>query len=444
MGPYLLPRAVGLAAVGLIPAALAVLSASLGWACLAIDLALLVLVAIDFARAPRADWLRVERDVEPVISAGIPNRVRLRLEATALAKGALSGELREQVPSGPKVEGHRSRFKTEHGQATVDWKVTPLLRGDLLLGPVHVKVFGPWQLCARQFVVPVTSAVKVYPDLTALSRDALKLARARDEEAKRVIRRPAEGREFESLRDYQPGDDRRTIDWKATARRSKPMVRVHQPERNQQVLLLLDCGRHMAGETAGAPGTAPRRKLDFAVDAALKVAKVSHDQGDLVGVLAFGAGVKAWMPPRKGPSALKATAALLYRVEATLEESDYGAAIDLAFSRGRKRSLVLLFTDLLDADTSAALVKRTLKLVPRHLPVVACLLDEDLRRVAQAVPADASAAFEREVAIKLEDEYRLTAARLRDAGARVIRSSAHSFGAATVNAYLEIKQRGLL
>ena len=222
------------------------------------------------------------------------------------------------------------------------------------------------------------------------------------------------------------------------------MVRVTQPERNQQVLLLLDCGRHMAGETAGSPGTPARRKLDFAVDAALRVAKVSLDQGDLVGVLAFGAGVKAWLPPRKGAEALKAICALLYRVEATLEESDYGAAIDLAFSRGRKRSLVLLFTDLLDADTSAALVKRTLKLVPRHLPVVACLLDEDLRRVAQAVPADLPAAFDRQVAQKLEDEYRLTAARLRDAGARVIRASAHGFGAATVNAYLEIKQRGLL
>ena len=89
-------------------------------------------------------------------------------------------------------------------------------------------------------------------------------------------------------------------------------------------------------------------------------------------------------------------------------------------------------------------VKRTLKLVPRHLPVVACLLDEELRRVALAVPADAGAAFERQVAQKLEDEYRLTAARLRDAGARVIRASASGFGAATVNAYLEIKQRGLL
>lgn len=436
-----LPRAVVIAAVALIPAALAVFSPQYAYACAAIDVALVVLIAIDFLRAPRADWLLVTRIVEPVISAGIANRVQLRLELTPAARGEVEGELRDCVPPGPLVDGHRAPF---HSGTTVTWRLTPLVRGDLLLGPLHVKLYGPWRLCARQVVLPVLSPLKVYPDLTALSRDALKLARARDDDAKRVIRRPAEGREFESLREYQPGDDRRTLDWKATARRGKPMVRVTQPERNQQVLLLLDCGRHMAGETPATQGGPARRKLDFAVDAALRVAKVSLDQGDLVGVLAFGSGVKAWLPPRKGAEALKAICALLYRVEATLEESDYGAAIDLAFSRGRKRSLVLLFTDLLDAGTSAALVKRTLKLVPRHLPVVACLLDEDLRRVAQAVPADDAAAFERQVAQKLEDEYRLTAARLRDAGARVIRASAQGFGAATVNAYLEIKQRGLL
>ena len=439
-----LPRAVILASIALIPAALAVFSPHIAWACVSIDVAILLLVAIDFLRAPRVGWLSVTRLVEPVISAGIPNRVQLHLELTAHASTEIAGELRDTVPSGPIADGHRSEFRIPAGGTTVTWRVTPLVRGDLLLGPLHLRLHGPWKLCARQVEVPLLSPVKVYPDLTALSRDALRLSHARDEESKRVVRRPAEGREFESLRDYQPGDDRRTLDWKATARRGKPMVRVTQPERNQQVLLLLDCGRHMAGETTAGPQTPPRRKLDFAVDAALRVAKVSLDQGDLVGVLAFGAGVKAWLPARKGAEALKAICALLYRVEATLEESDYGAAIDLAFSRGRKRSLVLLFTDLLDADTSAALVKRTLKLVPRHLPIVACLLDEDLRRVAQAVPADAAAAFERQVAQKLEDEYRLTAARLRDAGARVIRSSAHSFGAATVNAYLEIKQRGLL
>ena len=270
-----LPRAFVLASVALIPAALAVFSPDIAWLCLAIDVAILLGIGVDFVRAPHADWISVLRTVEPVISAGIANRVQLNLELTSRARGEIDGELRDGAPPGPLTEGHRSEFRITAGGTQVVWRLTPLLRGDLLLGPFHLKLHGPWKLCARQVEVPLLSPVKVYPDLTALSRDALKLSRARDDEAKRIIRRPAEGREFESLRDYQPGDDRRTLDWKATARRGKPMVRVTQPERNQQVLLLLDCGRHMAGETAGAPGAPSRRKLDFAVDAALRVAKTS-------------------------------------------------------------------------------------------------------------------------------------------------------------------------
>jgi uncharacterized protein (DUF58 family) len=278
----------------------------------------------------------------------------------------------------------------------------------------------------------------VYPDLSALGQDALTLAHAHAEASKRVVRRIAEGREFESLREYRLGDDRRALDWKATARRGKPMVRVHQPERNQTVLLLLDCGRHMAGEVAG------RRKLEHAVDAALRLARVSLDQGDQVGLMAFGASVRTWLPPRKGLEQLRAIAGALYRVEAQLEESDYGAALDRAFARLSRRALVVVLTDLMDLDTSAPLVKRALQLVPRHLPLVASLLDEGVRAQALAVPQTEGDAYRRYVAARLEDDYRLTAARLRDAGARVVRAAPGAFGPAAVNEYLELKATGAL
>jgi uncharacterized protein (DUF58 family) len=215
-------------------------------------------------------------------------------------------------------------------------------------------------------------------------------------------------------------------------------VRVHRPERNQVVLLLLDCGRHMAGEVRG------RRKLDHAVDAALRVAKVSLDQGDQVGVLAFGTDVKSWLPPRKGAEQLRAVTHALYRVEATLDESDYGSALDLAFRRGSRRTLVMVMTDLLDADTAASLARRTARLVPRHLPVIASMLDADLQRAAVAVPDTLSEAYQRVVAARLEDDSRHTVAKLRDAGALVVRSAPGDFGAAAVNCYLDIKARGLL
>jgi uncharacterized protein (DUF58 family) len=351
--------------------------------------------------------------------------------------GDARGELRDTASPGPLLVSNHQRFDVS-GSARVTWTLTPKTRGDLTVGPLTLRLHGPLSLCARQLDVGLTHQVKVYPDLQVLCREALKLAQAHAEASKRVIRRPAEGRELESLREYRAGDDRRSIDWKATARRAKPIVRVYQPEKNQTVLLLVDCGRHMAGEVQGRP------KLEHAVDAALRLSKVSLAQGDQVGVMTFGATVRAWLPARRGADQLKAIAGELYRAEATLEESDYGAAIERAFQRNTRRALVVVLTDLMDLDTSAALVKRTLQLVPRHLPLVASLLDEDLSQRAREVPQTLSRAYERQVAARLEEDYRLTAARLRDAGARVVRAPPHAFGPAAVNEYLELKARGAL
>ena len=429
--------AVAVAAFGLVPALLAVVVGPLGWAALIIDVVLAALVVVDFIRAPKASSLRVTRVIDEVISSNVRTTVKLVVESTS--DDRVRGEVRDSLPSSGQVEEGALRLALDFTRSqVVSYVFTPMTRGDLHLGEVWVRLQGPLGLCVRQFTLAAAQTVKVFPDLRALSRDALSLARPNDDTAKRVLRVRSEGRDLESLREYRPGDDRRSIDWKATARRGRGIVRVYQPERNQTVLLLLDCGRHMAGEVLG------RRKLDHAVDAALRVAKVSLERGDLVGVMAFATKVQVWLPPRKGSEQLKAIAHALYRVEATLEESDYGAALDLAFSRGVRRSLVVVMTDLVDSETSATLVKRTVRLVPRHLPLIASMRDDDLNAAATALPSTREAVLERVVAARLEAESKATVARVRDAGARVSRSSANDFGPATVNAYLDIKSRGLL
>lgn len=430
-------RAFVVAAAGLVPAALAVLAPPVSLACVVLDAALLLAVAIDFVRAWRPEDVRVERDVDPVLSSHRPTTVRLQVSLAPGRAGAVRGLLRDELPPGPRADGHRAPLDFEDA-ARLEYRLEPQSRGDLSFGDVWLRLEGPWGLCARQFPVRLAQTVKVFPDLTALAKDALTLARANEDDARRRVPMRSEGREFESLRDYRVGDDRRSIDWKASARRSRTMVRVHQPERNQHVILFLDCGRHMAGEVHG------RRKLDHAVDAALRVAKVSLDEGDLVGVVAFSTDVKTWLPPRKGAEQLRAIAQALYRVDATLEESDYGAAIDLAFARGSKRTLVLVMTELLDPDATAGLLKRARRLVPRHLPLIASMIDEGVHATATAAPETLLDAHRRRVAAQLEADARTTVARLRDAGARVVRSSPREFGPAAVNAYLDIKARGLL
>lgn len=432
--------AVALLTGGLLPAVLAFIAPAFGWVALAWNVAIVALCVVDFILAPRGFEVRVERQVEDVLSSGVPNRVVLRFEGSGRAANT-SGEMRDTVPVGLGVEGHRQRFRLsarEGSTAAVTYRVTPPTRGDLEFGDVHVRLSGPLGLCARQLRVPLSRKVKVYPDLTALTREALQLAQAQDAPSDRTIRKPSEGTEFESLREYRPGDDYRTLDWKATARRARMMVRVHQPERNQPVLLFIDCGRHMAGVVGG------RRKLDHAVDAALRLAKVSLDKGDLVGVVAFAREVKTYLPPRKGSEHLRAITSALYRIEAALEESQYGKALDLAFARHHRRTLVVLFTDLQDPETSAGLLARTLALRPRHLPLVVSLLDEDVERAATNEPVEVHDAFVRHTAAVLEDDYKRTTAQLRNAGALALRAPATRFGAAAVNEYLRVKSRGLL
>ncbi|MFE8600046.1 DUF58 domain-containing protein [Archangium violaceum] len=430
--------AVALVAAALVPAALAVAGSAFLWLALAVDVAVLLLCAFDFLSAPRASDVEVRRGVEPVLSSGTANPVRLELSLRG--PRPVRGQVRDEVPPGVDVRGHQQPFalSPDAPHATVSYALTPPARGDLRLGDVHLRLLGPLGLCARQVRVPVAQTVKVYPDLTALTREALALAMASDAPAERTLRRSAEGREFESLREYRTGDDYRTVDWKASARRARTMVRVYQPERNQPVLLLLDCGRHMAGRVDG------RRKLDHAVDAALRMAKVSLDAGDMVGVLAFASDVRVYLPPRKGHEHLRLLTEALYRAEAALEESDYGRAYDFAFARSSRRSLVVLFTDLVDPDASGTLLARTLALRPRHLPVVASLLDPDLQAAATAIPASEQDAYARQAAARLEEDYQRTALTLRDSGALVVRAPAKGFGAAAVNTYLHVKTRGLL
>ncbi len=430
-------RAFIVAAVGLLPAILSVMEPSVALGCVVLDLVLVAVIVIDFVRAWRPGDVTVSRDVEPVLSSHRPAKVTLVLEQRPGRRGLVSGLVRDQVPPGPKLDGHQRAIAFE-GSTRIEYRLEPSTRGDLHFSEVWLRLDGPWGLCARQFSLPCPGSLKVFPDLTALTKDALALARANEDDARRRVPLRSEGREFESLREYRVGDDRRSIDWKATARRSRTMVRVHQPERNQVVLLMLDCGRHMAGEVLG------RRKLDHAVDAALRLAKVSLDQGDLVGVMGFSTEVRTWLPPRKGADQLRAIAQALYRLDATLEESDYGQALDLAFSKGVKRTLVVTLTDLLDPDAAQALLKRTRRLVPRHLPLIASMQDDAVHQAAISMPASVIDAHRRRVASQLEADAKTTVARLRDAGARVVRSSAKDFGPTAVNAYLDIKARGLL
>lgn len=435
--PVLRGRAVAFSVVALTLSGLGLAVPELWTAALALESALVVLVVVDAALAPSATSLVVKREVEKVASQGRAHRVRLSFEAAPFVSRPLEGEFREVAPASCDAEGTRGVLSVAPRQVA-EWTFVPKERGVAPLGPLHLRLWGPLGFSGKQFSVPLGDSIEVYPDLLALRDGPLALRLAREEGGFREEKRRGDGREFDSLRDYRPGDDPRTIDWKATARRGRPMARVHRPERNQTVLLFVDCGRHMSGRAGD------KKKLDWAIDASLQLAKAALGAGDQVGVVTFGAHVRDRLPPRSGPRTLNALTQVLARTDATLDDSDFGAAFDAAFARSSRRALAVVLTDVLDPHSATPLLKRLRRLAPRHVPLVVCLKDAPLEAVADQEPHTLHDAYARRAANRALAGQRRSMALMREAGTLVVHVAPHAFSAAAVTAYFDIKQRGLL
>jgi len=428
-------RTVSLLAAGALLALAALGEPALLRALLAFDLAVLAAAALDALRAPGPGSLRARRRLRQPLSAFAPNRVAVEIEPSA--GRAVLADVADAPPASFEATGHRARLAVPGaGAALLAYQAVPRARGLHRFGDLHVRARGPWGLAARQWRVPLEQEVAVYPDLRGLARAE---APGAPEPGAARARGHREGREFESLRPYAAGDDLRTVDWKATARRGAPVVREHEPERNQTVWLVLDCGRQLSARLPDG-----RLKIDHAVDAALAVARAAVKRGDRVGALLFGAEVRRIVPPGRGSRQLGPVAEALFQAEAAVEESDYAAAFDELAARQRRRALVLVFTDLADPDTSALLLQRAALLRRRHLLLLAAVADSAIADAARAVPETAADAYARLAAERILAERELAARRLQAAGVEVASVPARDLTAAAVGGYLAAKASGRL
>jgi uncharacterized protein (DUF58 family) len=402
---------------------------------LAWDALVALLVALDALLAPGPDSLQASRTFRDPLSAFAPNRISLRLANAG--RRTLRGRIADAPPPSFDSTAHRRAVLLRAGaELELPYDATPRERGAVAFGDLHVRAVGPLGLAARQWRVPLARAARVYPDLRSL---ALHGAAPDPGAARRHPRGPREGREFESLRPYLADDDARSIDWKATARRGAPVVRQWQPERNQTVWLLLDCGRLLSARLPDG-----RTRLDRAVDAALAVARAAAERGDRAGAILFGAEVLRIVPPGRGRGQLGPLAEALHAARASIEESDYRAAFDALDDRQRRRALVVVFTDLADPDTSALLIARAAQLRRRHLVLVAAPGDSEVAAAARSSPATAEEAFMRVAAGRILAERDAAARRLAAAGVRVESCAAARLAGATVGRYVELKERGEL
>ncbi|HET6438776.1 MAG TPA: DUF58 domain-containing protein [Anaeromyxobacter sp.] len=409
------------------PAALALLAA--------MDAAALLILVADALLAPRPGALIATRLLREPLSAFAQNRIALTLASRS--GRPLRLEIADAPPPEFEASGHRQTLVLRPGDSTtVEYQVRPRRRGTASFGDLHVRVRGPLTLARRQWRIPLARPVEVYPDLRGLAEAA---GAERLEQGRARTRGLNEGREFAALRPYLPGDDIRGIDWKATARRGAPVVREFQPERNQAVWLLLDCGRSLSARLKDG-----RTKLDRAVDAALALARAAALRGDRTGAILFGAEVERVVLPGAGRAGLSALADALHGALARPEEADYLAALDALEARQRRRALVVVITDLSDPDTSATFRARAALLARRHLVLLLAVADSEVAEVAASRPERTEEAYARAAAERILAERDLAAARLTAAGIRVESAPARSLVAAVVNRYLEVKRRGAL
>jgi uncharacterized protein (DUF58 family) len=254
----------------------------------------------------------------------------------------------------------------------------------------------------------------------------------------RQARMFGEGTEFERLRDYLPDDEYRRINWKATARRHRPVTTEYQTERSQNVIAVLDIGRLMQSPVAEIA------KLDYVINAALLLAYVATGKGDRVGMMTFADDVGYFLSPRQGRGQFYRMLELLYRIEAQPVEPDYRRALSYLAAKQRKRALIVIFTDLSGGTTMQTLVSHVSVLARRCLPMVVTISDPDVFAAARQHPQDSLAVYQRAVAVQLLDERRLALDSLRRQGVLTLDVPANQLSLAVINRYLQLKGKMLL
>jgi uncharacterized protein (DUF58 family) len=420
-------------------AALAVLIYPGAWlALVAFDVFLFAAALLDWLITPGPGKLEVGRLPCDTASVLTPRPVTVVIHNRSASR--LTVTVRDKPPDSftidpPALDGDVP------AQAEVRWRfrITPRSRGAFTWGPIYLRyrsLLGLWQMRAR---VEAPGKTRAYPALAELHRYHL-LARAGRLEAIGLRRQRLRGSawEFESLREYAFGDDTRLIDWKATARRRKTIVRNQESERNQTVLLLVDHGRLMNAEVDGI------LKLDHAVTGALLLAHVALTRGDRVGLCTFSSAVHAWVPPRAHRAHLHVIGETLYDLRGDFTETDHGRCLRLLASRHSKRALLIVITDFVDADTAADMVAHLQRAARRHLVLFVALNDPLLAVAARNRPATRFAGFKKSAAIELLRERRQVLQGLRQRGIHVLDVEPSQLAPPLINRYLEVACRGLL
>lgn len=408
-----------------------------GWATFT-GWALLVLLAVGtdllLAGSPKA--LTVER--EPLGSLRLGSGAQASFVLTNRGPRRVRGVVRDAWQPSAGAADQRHRLDVPAGQRRrFTTGLVPTRRGDRLVEHAVVRSTGPLGLAARQRALPAPGRLRVLPPFTSRKHLPSRLARLRELDGKAAVQVRGQGTEFDSLRDYVDGDDVRSIDWRATARRQQVVVRTWRPERDRRVLIVLDTSRTSAARIGDAP------RLDAAMDAALLLAALASRAGDRVDLLAADRRVRARVEGVTGGGLLPALVEAMAPLDADLVEADWTVVVGAVRQRLTQRALVVLLTPLEAAAIEEGLLPVVQQLTRHHQVVLASVADPQVAEQA-AARGDAYAVFGAAAAQRSQLDRLAVTAELTRAGVDVLDAPPESLPPALADHYLALKAAGRL
>ncbi|GHH68488.1 lipoprotein [Streptosporangium violaceochromogenes] len=428
-----------------------------------VALLIAAVVAVDLLLAGSVRPLRLHRAGDRLVRLGETATVELIVENPGPRR--VRGVLRDAWPPSAGARPRHQPLDVPPGERRrLVTTLTPSRRGDREAVTVTVRALGPLGVAARQGSHRVPWSVRVLPPFLSRRHLPAKLTRLRELEGRHPSMVRGQGTEFDSLREYVVGDDVRSIDWRATARRHDVVVRTWRPERDRRVLIVLDTGRTSAGRVGTAPiplaGARPRGggvpgapegtatvpgwpRLDWSMDAALLLAALATRAGDRVDFLAHDRSVRAWVSGAGRGEPLSTLVNTMAPIEAELVEADSAGMVAAILARAGRRCLVVVLTDLNSASLEEGLLPVLPRLSSRHLVLLAAVSDPQVTAMA-AGRGTSELVYNAAAAERQSAERRRITARLRGHGVEVVDAAPEQLASALADAYLALKAEGRL
>ncbi|MFG3350123.1 DUF58 domain-containing protein [Streptomyces sp. NPDC048018] len=403
---------------------------------LAVNAPLTLAIVCDYAMAAPVRTLQFTRSGDTSVRLG--DGADVQLTVTNRSRRRLRAQLRDAWSPSAAQSPARLRLTVPAGERRrVTTTLRPTRRGDRRAERVTVRSYGPLGLAARQGNHDVPWTIRVLPPFASRKHLPSRLARLRELDGRTSVLTRGEGTEFDSLREYVPGDDTRSIDWRATARRTTVAVRTWRPERDRHILIVLDTGRTSAGRVGDVP------RLDAAMDAALLLTALASRAGDRVDLLAYDRRLRAQVQGRSASDVLPAVVDALAPLEPELVETDARGLAATALARAPRSSLIVLLTGLDAALVEEGLLPVLPQLTRRHTVLVASPADPHISSMA-GNRGTIEGVYEAAAATQAQTQRLRTAEQLQRHGVTVVDATPDKLAPALADAYLALKAAGRL